>query len=91
MAERGRRRRAGYGNGNDAFPDPADSSHVLALATVLRPGNVGLSSLFASKDGGLTFGDPVYSASSGDLLSGVEIARSDAQTVYLTMVSYSNP
>jgi photosystem II stability/assembly factor-like uncharacterized protein len=64
----------------DLFADPANADRVVAIGVA---GGVG--SVFASADGGASFGATLYQASNGDLISGVEIARSDPQVVYLAL------
>jgi hypothetical protein len=67
----------------DAFPDPTDAGRVLAL--VSRAGDAGMSyEAWASDDGGATFATRLYA--SATQLTGVETARSDPATVYLTLV-----
>jgi hypothetical protein len=65
----------------DAFPDPTDGAHVLALAT---PSAANRPALVESHDGGQSFGAPLYLAPASGLLNGVEIARSAPRTIYLT-------
>jgi MYXO-CTERM domain-containing protein len=74
---------------NDAFPDPTSPDRVLAIATPPAPdgGTTGAFAVYASADGGKTFGAPLYQATGGDNLTGVEIARSAPATVYVTLVS----
>jgi hypothetical protein len=69
----------------DIFPDPNDESFVLAIVVLLNPTNI-TSYLLASHDGGKTF-DPEHLYETPDLLTGVEIARAKAGTVYLTSIS----
>jgi hypothetical protein len=68
----------------DAFPDPTDAKHVLALATLSFDGGNGRSALLESHDGGQSFGAPLFVGPAGGLLTGVEIARASPQTIYLT-------
>jgi MYXO-CTERM domain-containing protein len=68
----------------DAFVDPSDGSHVLAIGLATGAGGT-VYSLLASTDGGSTFGGPVYTAASGDLLTGIEIAASDPRTLVLAL------
>src|SRR5579871_124103 len=68
----------------DAFPDRTDAGRVLAL--VSRAGDAGMSyEAWASDDGGATFATRLY-ATTGQL-AGVESARSNPATVYLTTVA----
>lgn len=70
----------------DAFADPSDPKHVLALSSL--PGDAGTSQgLFESTDGGATFGMPRNVVGAEGYYTGVEVARSQPKTVYLTMFS----
>jgi hypothetical protein len=66
----------------DAFVDPNDGNHVLALGLVYPT-----YSLFESHDGGTTFGASLYDSAANRTFAGVEIARSDPQTIYLAIGS----
>jgi hypothetical protein len=67
----------------DAFADPTDAGRVLAL--VSRSGDAGASyEAWESSDGGATFATRRYATP--DALTGVETARSDPATVYLTLI-----
>ena len=71
---------------DDVFADPSDGMHLLAIARVVGDGGIaGNTSLYESRDGGLTFGAPIYTPPSTRTITGVEIARSDPRTIYLTM------
>jgi hypothetical protein len=70
----------------DAFIDPNDPTFVLALA--LNNGSNPGSGIYPSHDGGLTFGPPLYTTT--DLLTGIEIARSDGNVIYATQVHAAN-
>jgi hypothetical protein len=71
---------------SDAFPDPTNAARVLAVAA--PPGGTqGGYRLLASADAGTTFDDVLYEASPGDMISGVEISRSDAGVVYIMVLS----
>jgi hypothetical protein len=71
---------------SDVFPDPSDATHVLAIAQVVGDaGTAGNTALYESHDGGLTFGPALYTPPAQRTLSGVEIAKSDPKTIYLTM------
>ncbi len=74
---------------SDFFTDPSDPMRVLAAATpVTDGGGAALASVFASTDGGTTFGaTPLYTAPAGASIVGIEIARSDPQVIYLTYVT----
>jgi hypothetical protein len=59
----------------DVFPDPSDATHVLAIAG---------DAVYESLDGGDSFAAaPLYAATAGDTLVGVEIARTDARIIYV--------
>jgi MYXO-CTERM domain-containing protein len=67
----------------DFFPDPTNADRVLAIGFL-----GGVYSLFASSDGGATFGaTPLYQTANGDSIGGLEISRSDATTVYMSLTS----
>jgi uncharacterized protein (TIGR03382 family) len=66
----------------DEFVDPSDAQHVLALGFASST-----YSLYESPDGGTTFGTRLYDAAAGESLTGVEIARSDPKTIYLSIAS----
>jgi len=68
----------------DYFLDGSNASRVLAVGTV-QSGGVSTDHLYASADGGATFGAAIYSAPASGVLAGVEIARSDPMTVYLAV------
>lgn len=78
-------------NITDAFPDPGDSGHVLAVA---RPGSLDGGTppqgVYESTDGGRTFGPPLYVAPDAmRYVSGVEIAKSNPSRYFATMYSFS--
>jgi photosystem II stability/assembly factor-like uncharacterized protein len=83
----------GLTNVRDAFADPNDSLHVLAIAQApATDGGGALQAVFESKDGGKTFGDrPKYIGPAGGAITGVEIAKSDPATIYVSMYTYSPP
>jgi hypothetical protein len=65
----------------DLFPDPMNADRVVAIGTA---GTV--ASVFESADGGATFGAMLYQASGGDVVTSLEIARSDPRVVYLALI-----
>lgn len=65
---------------SDVFVDPSDGQHVLALGYANS-----MYSLFESRDGGTTFGARLYDGAAGESFVGVEIARSEPQTIYLAI------
>jgi hypothetical protein len=72
---------------SDFFPDGSDPMHVLAAAAPppTDAGGSGAAAVYASTDGGATFGaTPLYTAAAGAAVVGIEIARSNPQIVYLT-------
>jgi hypothetical protein len=70
----------------DAFVDPTNPNRVLAV--VAKSGDAGsVYTVVESADAGTTFPQLRYTAAPGDHITGVEIARSDPQTVYLTLTS----
>jgi hypothetical protein len=71
----------------DAFPLAEDATRVLA---VVSPNGVGPQTTYtvvASNDGGVTFGEILYTAASGDTVTGVEASRTDPKTIYVTLAS----
>ena len=68
----------------DAFPDPTDSRRVWMI--VSSSGRTASDQVFLSSDAGDTMGSAMFAAPSGAILTGVESARSDPQTVYATML-----
>ncbi|MES1210629.1 MAG: sialidase family protein, partial [Pseudomonadota bacterium] len=68
----------------DAFVDPNDGTHVLAVAVTF--GDAGPAyRVVASHDGGATFEPPIFAADPGDLITGVEIAASDSKSIDLAL------
>jgi hypothetical protein len=65
----------------DVFPDPTNADRVLAIAV-----SGGVYSVFESADGAATFASMLYRASSGDVVSSVESARSDPRIIYLAIM-----
>jgi hypothetical protein len=70
----------------DAFPDPTDAGRVLALVSRASDGGMSYEA-WESGDGGATFATRRYATA--DDLTGVETARSDPATIYLTLVGAS--
>jgi hypothetical protein len=69
----------------DAFPLAQSSARVLA---VVSPNGVGPQTTYtvvSSSDGGVTFGAVLYTAAAGDVVTGVEASRSDANRIYVTI------
>jgi hypothetical protein len=69
----------------DFFVDPSNPKRVLAAAASTDDaGDVGPASIYASSDGGTTFGaTPLFTAPATAAIVGVEIARSDPNVIYL--------
>ena len=72
----------------DYFADPTDPNHLLMIAlpntTDLLP-----EAIYASTDGGITFGPALFKAAINGGLTGVEIARSNPLEIYAAM--YDTP
>src|SRR5262249_4712610 len=69
---------------SDAFPDPNDPEHVLAITAVATDASSFPPALFQSTDGAVTFNGPMYTSPMPNwLLGGVEIARGAPQTIFL--------
>ncbi len=72
---------------SDLFPDSTNANRVLAVVAATAEAGI-VYQVLESMDGGATFGAaPLYTAASGDSISGVEISRSLPTTVYLTLTS----
>ncbi|HXU05886.1 MAG TPA: MYXO-CTERM sorting domain-containing protein [Polyangia bacterium] len=70
----------------DAFPDPTKASRVLAVAATANDAGVSYSAM-ESSDSGATFATTRYTAAMGDNLTGIEIAKANPQTVYMSILS----
>jgi len=66
---------------DDIFPDPSDSTFVLAIVATATG-----SYIVGSHDGGATF-DATHLFDTSDILTGIEIAKSNGNFVYATSVS----
>lgn len=66
----------------DAYLDPVSGTRVLAVAA----SDLGYS-VYQSTDAGSTFAPAMYQAAPGATIGGVEIARSDANVVYIAQQS----
>jgi MYXO-CTERM domain-containing protein len=71
----------------DAFVDPTNADRVLAVVTTSLDAGGSTYAVVESSDGGATFPQTRYTASAGDHITGIEISRSNPQTVYLTITS----
>jgi MYXO-CTERM domain-containing protein len=67
----------------DFFPDPTNPQRVLALGA--SPDPTQPSEVLPSDDGGATFKESIFTGPEGATFAGVEIARSDPQTIYVAM------
>ncbi len=72
----------------DYFPDAANANRVWAART--PDTGTGPYTIVESMDGGATFGTVRFTAAVGDGITGVELAKSDANTAYVTLRSGSN-
>jgi hypothetical protein len=68
---------------SDVFPDRRDPMAVYAIAAPASGDKPG--SIYASTDGGATFGAALFTAPGNGILQGVERSLSDAQTIYASM------
>ncbi len=76
------------GSLSDFFVDPSAPAHVLAVVSVPADGGAATAAVFASTDGGATFGSaPLYTAPGGATIAGVEIARTDPKVIYVAYYS----
>jgi hypothetical protein len=71
----------------DAFPFPLDAARVLAVVSPTGVGAATAYTVVASSDGGATFDDVRFTAAAGDVVTGVEVARGDADTWVVTLAS----
>ncbi|HVV49284.1 MAG TPA: sialidase family protein, partial [Polyangia bacterium] len=78
---------ASVAGATDAFVDPTNADRVLAVVAVSLDGGGITYTVVESSDGGATFPQLRYTAPAGDHITGVEISRSQPQTVYLTLTS----
>jgi hypothetical protein len=76
---------------SDAFVDPADDQHVLAVAEAERSASGrAIQGLFESTDGAESFAwTPLYLAEENLNFTGLEIARSDPRTLYATLYQFA--
>jgi hypothetical protein len=75
----------------DFFLSATDPMRVLAVGAPPSAGGAAPSQVFPSDDGGGTFKDAIFTAPAGGILTGVEIARSDPQTIYLAQYTMPGP
>ncbi len=69
---------------DDMFIDPSDGHRVLALTALANDAGDTPAVALVSSDGGQSFSTVLYTAPVGSALLGVEIAKSDPNTIYLT-------
>jgi hypothetical protein len=74
---------AGLG-ATDFFPDPTDANRVLALAFDYASSTY---LVLQSTDAGTTFTSKLYTSDAKATMTGIEIARSDPKTVYVTLTA----
>jgi hypothetical protein len=72
---------------DDVFPDPTNPTRVMTLGIPDGDGGTAPMALFESVDQGATYGNKLYEAPMDAILTGVEIATTDPNTVYLTMTN----
>lgn len=68
----------------DFFPDPNDANRVLALAYDYASSTY---LVLQSTDAGSTFTSKLYTSDAKATMTGIEIARSDAKTIYVTLTA----
>jgi hypothetical protein len=66
----------------DAYLDPVNGTRVLAVAVANQ-----IYSVYPSSDAGATFGPAIYQAAAGQTITGVEIAQSDSNVIYIALRS----
>jgi MYXO-CTERM domain-containing protein len=72
---------------SDVFADPTNVNRVLAVTSMTNGDAGALYMVVESSDAGTSFSQVRYTAAAGDRITGVEIARSNPQTIYLTLTS----
>ena len=68
----------------DFFPDPSDPNRVLALAFDYSSSTY---AVLQSTDAGNTFTSRLYTSDAKATMSGIEIARTDPKTIYVTLTA----
>ncbi len=68
----------------DFFPDPSDANRVLALAHDYTSST---DAVLQSTDAGTTFTSKLYTSDAKATMTGIEIARSDPKTIYVTLTA----
>jgi hypothetical protein len=68
----------------DFFPDPSDATHVLAEAFDYTSSTY---LVLQSTDNGATFTSKLYTSDPKATMTGIEIARSDPKTIYVTLTA----
>lgn len=67
----------------DAFPDPSDARRVWAAAALGADAGSGRSAVYLSRDGGATFDSAAFRLPPEATVTGLEVASSDPQFVYV--------
>jgi photosystem II stability/assembly factor-like uncharacterized protein len=73
---------------SDAFPDPNDAKHVLAIARAAETDGGTAQAVFESTDGGASFETTLFVAAENAYVTGLEIARSDSKTIYVSLTEF---
>jgi MYXO-CTERM domain-containing protein len=69
---------------SDVFADPSDPQRVLVVSQTATDGGEPAQAVFESTDGGKSFDRSRFAVQPNSYITGVEIAQSDPQTVYVT-------
>jgi hypothetical protein len=71
---------------SDVFPDPTSAARALAIGRQFSDAGADFQTVTASSDGGRAFSAaPLFTAAPTSTLTGVESARADPTTVYVTL------
>jgi MYXO-CTERM domain-containing protein len=73
---------------SDVFPDPTDADRVFAIARAPADGGTHPQGVYASNDGGKTWGDPLFSSAENAYVTGIEVAASDDDTLYVSLTLF---
>jgi hypothetical protein len=74
---------------SDVFPDPTDADRVLAIARgPAIDGGTHPQAVYMSRDGGMTFDEPLFIAAENAYVTGVEVAASDGDTLYVSLTLF---
>lgn len=73
---------------SDVFADPTHADRVYAIARAPADGGTHPQGVYASNDGGKTWGDALFSSAENAYVTGVEVAASDGDTLYVSLTLF---